>query len=1189
MKPVTLTESGGLELGYFEEMFLKRTYYSGEHKLDRVLESLLFLSESCKEEEAILNGLKITRLIQVDNFKKLIQNCSQRTKRQFKLESKERNFSYFEFSKCHNVRYNDLMSGLFPMVFTDYRRVLHCLKLSHAIHVTLQMQKITVFGPIRKRGNRFVNSGVNPLTRLFVHLYAQLRFRAITDEKDIIKCFKNSLCLLVSESMDQSELPDGPKIEILPFFLKQQIFRMDEKKKVSTCFSILQSKSLCQEVPKSFVQDALKKHRDQLTTPHKGLSPDTLTLLEQQGIMFGKRVQKYYSPEKGFFPTGKATFSFPRKIGGVKGDLVYQGRLSNDQRFSHLDRPEPLVIGIFGQPGQGKSLLLAQLRAFFHSIFPGVPYEDLFYARTSNCDHWDGYRQQPVTILDDIGQSRKGSDLQEFQTLVSCNPYVLPMANLNEKGMYFTSEIIIVTSNIPFGTTLHTLYEGESGIIEPHSFWRRFHVPIFMESNQIYKLKDSVEWLHHSALIKPRKSIPGTESARFNFSSIYLNHLPRTSIESWEEWDIESLKTHIKKVKKEREFFHKNSCTTWNQSIYKRSETSDEKIGKQFIEQQLKDLEKVGPKTELDDFFSFTDQLLPEIGMENIGGRLVPKDSRIANLRFDAFPPDGPLKVRVEPITEPLKVRTITAGQGELFCLKPLQRAMWLALGDFPQYVLTHGTQNLEPSISRIFKNSKEGEVWISGDYTAATDSVAIEASCALMKGILSQIDHEPTKRWAMKELEPHLLVYPKGSGIEPSLQKSGQLMGSLLSFPLLCLLNDCTAKFSGLSPDQYLINGDDILMRADPSVYPIWKTKVDEFGLSLSLGKNYIHPHFGTVNSQLIFNGEVLQSGKQCLLDRRVQVLGECLRDLEIQMDQDTPDDVQNLFKRFNRRKLSKTVRSIRVPVSHGGLAFSWGKSSKVESKRTEILVYLHDLFKKIEPHPGFLNFPYLSFQKLEESSLDDMERCFNEPISNKEFLEDFLTRPNVEKVKGQCKLFPNLQHLFWEKNIEDLPPLTSIQIHQIPYVGNDKVTAQRNIHLEFLTHFLQYQGDYSYLNFRKRFLQTILGLKIDEIEPKHLFQLYDIEFPSSLLDGVSIACQKRSSVSFDSKLFTTKLGSDLTPKQFGLNVLPVEEYRKVLEEDFNNLFECSKPIIDSPVDLNIIRKDLLLVELKKEVRRKF
>jgi hypothetical protein len=258
----------------------------------------------------------------------------------------------------------------------------------------------------------------------------------------------------------------------------------------------------------------------------------------------------------------------------------------------------------------------------------------------------------------------------------------------------------------------------------------------------------------------------------------------------------------LKDVFRGREKFHANIRKTWIQQISRMTDDPTSLIGEEYFRDQI-------------------DPYLPDsLGFD----MSVQRETNQYHLEFDAFPPDGPLPVRVESVTEPLKVRNITAGKADTYCLKPLQRAMWLALGEEEQFVLTHGTHNLEAAVKKIYLQSKPGDVWISGDYKSATDSVPIEASRALMEGILEEIDHEPTKRWAMKEISPHLLVYPKKSGIQPCLQRNGQLMGSLLSFPLLCLLNDCTAKSLNLKPNQYLINGDDILMRTKPINYSGWK-----------------------------------------------------------------------------------------------------------------------------------------------------------------------------------------------------------------------------------------------------------------------------------------------------------------------------------------------------------------------------
>ncbi len=1178
-KPTNVTESRG-KLCSFEETLLRESYYLGEHKLDNVLKSLLNLNNCCVLEEDPKDPRR-SHLINQENFTRMIQNQTNIVKRSFKLEKKARGFSYLEFSNRFNLRYGDLISGKYPMIFTDYRRLIHSLKLAWSLHLTLLMKGVSTQTRQRVRGGTFSRTRENCLTLIFVNIYSQLRSVGITDERDIIKCFKTSLCYDVSVAMKQSELPSGVRIQLLPHSLVSNIRRLSSDEQVNLYFSFLQSKSLCEAVPQSFIQETLEKHRKQLSSPHRGVSPETLALLREEGRQFGKIVKRYYNPHEGFFPTNKATFRFPRNIGGMKGDLAFHGRLTNNPRPSSQSRIEPLVVGLFGQPGQGKSLLIVNLINLFREKFPGLTGSELCYMRTSNVKHWDGYHGQPIVVLDDLGQSGSGLDIQEFQTLVSCNPYILPMAKLEEKGTYFRSEIIITTSNLPYGHQLADLFEGPTSIIEPRAFWRRFHYPILVEDGLTFRLKSPPVWVDQSNFVKAgrktalstkmqnlMKSNGGHLRSSFCAGKFLLNINPA---DRWTEVETKQCLSEIRSLFRERQRFHFNHSETWTQTVLSQNQTFESLVGEKFFDQQLRLCSGwITPEEEVFDHF-------------------------MCRMDFDAYPPEGPLEVRVEPIVEPLKVRTITAGRGDLFCLKPLQRAMWKALGDFPQYILTHGTQNLVPAISRVYQQSGPDDVWISGDYSAATDSVDLLASQALMEGILESIDHEPTRRWAMKELSPHLIFYPKSSGLEPALQKSGQLMGSFLSFPLLCLLNNATAKFAGLSPSQYLINGDDILMRAPASTYQIWKERVDEFGLELSLGKNYVSKRFGTINSQLIQEGEVTSSGKQRLLDRRVQVLGECLRDLELQLDTNCPDEVQKLFVQLNKRKLSRTVRSVRVPVSHGGLSLSWGSPPQdLKTRRTEILVYLHDLFKKITPLKGHICFPYLSIQELKESDLEAQNTAFNEPVSNKEYLEDFLTRPSIQQVNERCKHHPSLRACLLGKRIEDLPPLNFLQCKQIPFLPTHRDEVQRAIDSEFLSMFLTYSGTFDYSLFRKRIIQNHLGIEPDKIPQEYFFNLYDREFGCDLLDELDLK-KKSKAAKFDLTLFKDRLDSDLKPKDFDLPTFSSDEFAQAQLTDVKTVlglvdsgsFDHEVSIVQQMVLKDRISTELLEGFPKRELRK--
>jgi len=101
---------------------------------------------------------------------------------------------------------------------------------------------------------------------------------------------------------------------------------------------------------------------------------------------------------------------------------------------------------------------------------------------------------------------------------------------------------------------------------------------------------------------------------------------------------------------------------------------------------------------------------------------------------------------------------------------------------------------------------------------------------------------------------------YEDKTGLGTTYQKNGQLMGSPLSFPILCL---CNLIMYWLALEEYLevevdvrdlpvlVNGDDILFRTNHAFYEIWKKYISEAGFELSLGKNYVHTEFLSVNSQ--------------------------------------------------------------------------------------------------------------------------------------------------------------------------------------------------------------------------------------------------------------------------------------------------------------------------------------------------
>jgi len=226
------------------------------------------------------------------------------------------------------------------------------------------------------------------------------------------------------------------------------------------------------------------------------------------------------------------------------------------------------------------------------------------------------------------------------------------------------------------------------------------------------------------------------------------------------------------------------------------------------------------------------------------------------------------LKAQVELCLEPLKCRVITKGEAvPYFVTQTFQKASWKALQDIPALKLTncpvdasmlYGLERSTRSLGLDF-----GE-WVSGDYSAATDGLSLGINQACLSSMLQAFGAtDEEKEVCSKVLGCHEISYPDrlaSDGLEPFTMQNGQLMGSVLSFPVLCAVN-LAAYWCAL--EEYagrtfrkeelpcLVNGDDILFKANTEFYAIWQKWVSRAGFTLSPGKNYISPNFITVNSE--------------------------------------------------------------------------------------------------------------------------------------------------------------------------------------------------------------------------------------------------------------------------------------------------------------------------------------------------
>jgi len=227
-------------------------------------------------------------------------------------------------------------------------------------------------------------------------------------------------------------------------------------------------------------------------------------------------------------------------------------------------------------------------------------------------------------------------------------------------------------------------------------------------------------------------------------------------------------------------------------------------------------------------------------------------------------------KAMVAAILEPLKVRLITKGPSvDYYLSKSYQKSLFSYLRRFSQFELI-GDPLREDHIYRMIERETylknkgmKFSHFVSGDYSAATDNLKIFYTKLGLESSFAHLDIPSEYLKAYRNtLYEHEIHYPNYNkfGIDPIDQKSGQLMGSPLSFPFLCLNNVIAYKLSiedhlgfevPFAHLPVLVNGDDILFRTNPVHYELWKKRVASIGFDLSIGKNYIHEKVLTINSQ--------------------------------------------------------------------------------------------------------------------------------------------------------------------------------------------------------------------------------------------------------------------------------------------------------------------------------------------------
>lgn len=188
--------------------------------------------------------------------------------------------------------------------------------------------------------------------------------------------------------------------------------------------------------------------------------------------------------------------------------------------------------------------------------------------------------------------------------------------------------------------------------------------------------------------------------------------------------------------------------------------------------------------------------------------------------------------------------------------LRPVHTALYDHISQFGWCV--RGEVRAEDFLA-VSGDRREGEWFVSGDYSSATDRIYSSAVEAMVQVLLECPDLLSEEREVLGRSFRDLKYRVGVDGNSPLKGiHRGQMMGNLVSFPFLCLLNkiafDLTVDICTGVPGTSRVgrfNGDDCLFSGDHRLYETWQSVTSAFGFVVNVSKTGFSPRFGELNSR--------------------------------------------------------------------------------------------------------------------------------------------------------------------------------------------------------------------------------------------------------------------------------------------------------------------------------------------------
>jgi hypothetical protein len=662
--------------------------------------------------------------------------------------------------------------------------------------------------------------------------------------QELPKLFKLHLVTSFSIGTNQTVPPGGEGLGYLKLFpsrIRTRLLRSlqprgrtGHRRRVRCLWSLMQFKTLSTSVPKEFKQAAYESHRssmsDSFVTPPTLLTKfmefirpwaddvvrrykDITSLPTNHAYYEGPPVESRTRKEwdELFYdtslPRGNHKYGgkreWKRSEGGCHAALIPRfGRPRPYEIIDTVNRMAPVVLHLQGLPGIGKSTILSRLSDQISRIFQLEPRKAIF-SRNASCKHWDGFRPEGnlITQIDDFMSIVDAQSIADFISMISNVTWRPPMAALHDKGVEFRSNFVFLNSNRGFHKSSQVVAEGG----EAGAYMRRLKNTYVLERHCMrdgdsrplnITLPDFNPGVDQYDLLTVRK----VSVTRFVYTLV-LRACSQSDI-------VRYLTTDTLKKFEDATFRHHKSL-----SMVNGGSTWDQEVGLSTEERMF--------------------------------------------IRYPLSPPPGLNHVMTHAIEEPLKIRMITKAHPYAWSLKPLQQQMFRSLRNYDCF---EPCWNPSYSLERLERHRTDDTLFLSGDYKSATDCLHMDISRAAIT-VLSdgfrEIGREEIVRALFWEGGSHIVNYPTSTGLSPVIQTNGQLMGSLLSFPILCLVNAfivSEACGSGLKDLPALIHGDDVAATLSSESISRWFQFGSDVGLTPSIGKTYTSKRWVAIDSQVFY-----------------------------------------------------------------------------------------------------------------------------------------------------------------------------------------------------------------------------------------------------------------------------------------------------------------------------------------------